>query len=224
VWDDVTPTLAKIGPDRLQRPRARLTAAILGTAEFDVADIDPASITLEGVPVLSWSIEDVSTPVGEEAEECECTTDGADGYSDLTLKFEKSLIIAALGEIYVGDIIPLTINGELTDGTPFEDNDCVVIVGGPPPVAAASTPVLNSNYPNPFNPITEISFSLPSAADVKLEVYNIMGQRVTTLVNERLEAGEHVVKWDGSEAASGVYLYRLTAADYVETRKMMMLK
>ncbi len=83
---------------------------------------------------------------------------------------------------------------------------------------------LVQNYPNPFNPTTEISFSLPSAADVKLEIYNIMGQRVTTLVNERLEAGEHIVQWDGSEAASGVYFYRLQTDDFVGTKKMILLK
>ena len=229
-WDDETPIAAKIGPDHPQRPRARLTAAILGTAEFDVADIDPASVTLEGVGALSWSIEDVSTPVGEGAEECECTDAGSDGNSDLTLKFEKSLIIAALGEVYVRDTIPLTINGELTDGTPFEGTDCVVIVGGPPPAEGVPPSreslevVLIGNFPNPFNPITEISFSLPAASRVKLEVYNIMGQQVATIMDRQMEAGEHVVQWDGSNAASGVYLYRLEAGEFVDAKKMMLLK
>jgi len=227
---DETPTVAKVGPDGPQRPTARLTAAILGTTDFDVADIDPASITLEGVAALHWNIEDVSTPVGEGAEECECTDEGADGYQDLTLKFDKSLIIEALGEIYVGDTISLTINGELTDGTPFEGTDCVVIVGGPPPAAGAPPSresldvVLIGNFPNPFNPTTEISFSLPAASHVKLEVYNVMGQKVATLVDGQLEAGEHIVPWDGSDAASGVYLYRLQADNFVDAKKMILLK
>ena len=227
---DETPTVAKVGPDGPQRPRARLTAAILGTAEFDVADINPASITLEGVAVLHWNIEDVSTPVGEGAEECECTDEGADSYQDMTLKFDKSLIIEALGEIYVGDTISLTINGELTDGTPFEGTDCVVIVGGPPPAAGAPPSheslevVLLGNFPNPFNPTTEISFSLPWASHVKLEIFNVMGQKVATLVDGRREAGEHVVQWDGSAVASGVYLYRLQTGDFVDTKKMILLK
>jgi len=229
VWDDETPTLAKIRPDSPQRYNPVLPVAILGTAEFDVADIDSASITLEGVPALRWSIEDVSTPVGEEAEECECNSLGADGYDDLTLKFDKSLIIAALGEIYVGDTIPLTINGELTDGTPFEGTDCVVIVGGPPPVAAANSGqpaevVLLGNFPNPFNPTTEISFSLPTASHVKLEIFNVMGQQVATIIDRQMEAGEHIVQWDGSHAASGVYLYRLQADGFVDAKKMILLK
>jgi len=83
---------------------------------------------------------------------------------------------------------------------------------------------LHQNHPNPFNPTTEISFSLPNAADVKLEIFNIMGQQVTTLVNRYLEAGNHSVTWDGSGAASGVYLYRLQVGDMVDTKKMLLLK
>jgi len=83
---------------------------------------------------------------------------------------------------------------------------------------------LSQNYPNPFNPTTEISFNLPSASHVKLEVFNIMGQKVGTLVDGQFEAGEHVVQWDGSDAASGVYFYRLQADDFVDTKKMVLLK
>jgi hypothetical protein len=84
--------------------------------------------------------------------------------------------------------------------------------------------VLSQNYPNPFNPITKISLSLPSAAVVKLEVFNIMGQRVATLYNGVLENGEHVFSWDAREMSSGVYFYKLTAPDFSATRKMVLLK
>jgi hypothetical protein len=83
---------------------------------------------------------------------------------------------------------------------------------------------LSQNYPNPFNPTTEINFALPSACDVSLEIYNITGQRVTTLVDSYLEAGQHSVLWDASSNASGVYFYRLTAGEFTETKKMMLLK
>ena len=83
---------------------------------------------------------------------------------------------------------------------------------------------LGQNYPNPFNPTTEISFSLPKAADVTLEVYNLMGRLVTTLVDSRVEAGHHMVIWKGSGAASGVYFYRLQADEFVASRKMILLK
>ncbi len=88
---------------------------------------------------------------------------------------------------------------------------------------------LDQNYPNPFNPTTEIQFALPVATDVKLEVFNIVGQKVVTLLEEFREAGRHSITWSGTNSrgdpvASGVYLYRLTAGDFVQTRKMMLLK
>jgi hypothetical protein len=83
---------------------------------------------------------------------------------------------------------------------------------------------LDQNYPNPFNPVTAINFSIPAASHVKLEIYNIMGQKVATLVDRQMEAGRHTIQWDGSSAASGVYLYRLEAGYFVDTKKMTLLK
>ncbi len=83
---------------------------------------------------------------------------------------------------------------------------------------------LSQNYPNPFNPVTVIEFGLPSAATVKLDIFNILGRRVDRLVNEQLSAGYHQVFWDASQKASGVYFYRLEAGDFVETKKMLLLK
>ncbi|MCH8556888.1 MAG: M12 family metallo-peptidase [Balneolia bacterium] len=84
---------------------------------------------------------------------------------------------------------------------------------------------LRQNYPNPFNPTTNITFGLPQAADVTLEVYNVAGQRVATLVNNsRMNSGFHTITFDASRLASGVYLYRLTAAGQVRTEKMTLIK
>jgi hypothetical protein len=83
---------------------------------------------------------------------------------------------------------------------------------------------LGQNYPNPFNPTTTISYSLAKRSDVTIEVFNLVGQKVTTVHEGSLEAGMHEFTWDGSSSASGVYFYRLTAGDYVETRKMILLK
>ncbi len=83
---------------------------------------------------------------------------------------------------------------------------------------------LDQNYPNPFNPSTTITFELPKASHVTLSVYDILGREVSVLLNERRDAGVHEVKFDGSNLASGVYLYRLMAADFVQTRKLIVLK
>ncbi|HWR84308.1 MAG TPA: T9SS type A sorting domain-containing protein [Candidatus Deferrimicrobium sp.] len=82
---------------------------------------------------------------------------------------------------------------------------------------------LYQNFPNPFNPMTTISFALPAAADYQLVIYNLMGQEVSR-VTGRSEAGVVKVNWDGSDYASGVYLYRLTAGSYTATKKMILLK
>lgn len=81
-----------------------------------------------------------------------------------------------------------------------------------------------ASYPNPFNPSTTIRFSLPQASRVNLTVFNTLGEKVVTLVNEEKAAGVHNVRFDASSLASGVYLYRLTAGDNVLTRKVIVLR
>jgi hypothetical protein len=88
---------------------------------------------------------------------------------------------------------------------------------------------LYQNYPNPFNPNTTIRYALKQSTRVTLTVYNLLGQEVRTLVNARQEAGYKTVIWDGlnnqgRKVASGIYLYRLEAGDFVKTRKMVLMK
>ena len=83
---------------------------------------------------------------------------------------------------------------------------------------------LLQNYPNPFNPSTTIKYELPNSSVVRLSVYDILGREVSVLVNERREAGVHEVKFDGSNLASGVYFYRLQAGDFVQSKKLAVLK
>lgn len=89
--------------------------------------------------------------------------------------------------------------------------------------------VLEQNYPNPFNPETTIRYQLKRSTDVRLEIFNSLGQKIVTLVNEKKSTGEHQVVWDatndaGRKVASGLYLYRLKAEGFIQTRKMMVLK
>jgi len=83
---------------------------------------------------------------------------------------------------------------------------------------------LHQNYPNPFNPRTTIRYALPEDTRVKLVIYNIAGQKIKTLVNEEKEAGYHESIWNGDDVAGGIYFCRLQAGDYVQTRKMVLLK
>ncbi len=83
---------------------------------------------------------------------------------------------------------------------------------------------LKQNYPNPFNPSTNIEFSITKTAFVTLKIYNQLGQEVTTLVSDKLAAGSYMYEWNASNLASGVYLYRLEAEEFVETKKLVLLR
>jgi hypothetical protein len=109
----------------------------------------------------------------------------------------------------------------------------IPLEGGPPPLPTGFT--LHQNYPNPFNPTTTIEFSIGlgnqglGAQNVKLDVFNVLGQRVSTLLDKSLPTGDHSVEWNatdegGQRVASGVYLYRLTVGEESKTKKMLFLK
>lgn len=83
---------------------------------------------------------------------------------------------------------------------------------------------LHQNYPNPFNPVTTISFFLPEESEVKLSVFNIVGQPVATLIEGGLSSGEHTIDWDASEMPSGMYIYQLEVGTRIMTRKMTLIK
>ena len=83
---------------------------------------------------------------------------------------------------------------------------------------------LYQNYPNPFNPATTIRYDLPQNTDVRLDIYNILGQRVYTLVNAPQKAGRYEVRFDASSLASGVYFYRLMTGEFASVKQMTLIK
>ena len=98
-----------------------------------------------------------------------------------------------------------------------------------PLTATPSRFALEQNTPNPFNPATSIAYQLPEAGEVRLAIYNLLGQEVQVLVNAFQDAGAHTVVWDGKDAlgrqvASGIYMYRMDAEGFQQTRRMMLLK
>jgi hypothetical protein len=229
--------------------KAVLPAAILGAEDLDVQDIDPATLALLGVVApIRWSLNDIATPVSDPEDSCTCSDEGPDGHQDLQLKFLRREIIEALSQMQDArsdgdrprdetapamdqpwtEQVFVTITGNLADGTPIKGHDCLLLLhadrAGTTPTQAARRVRLMPSHPNPFNPITNLSFTLPEADRVSLEIFNIMGQRVAMLVDEWLDAGEHTVSWDASRFASGVYLYRLRTSTHSETRRMMYLK
>lgn len=83
---------------------------------------------------------------------------------------------------------------------------------------------LDPNYPNPFNPSTVIPFELPAQAHVNLDVFNVIGQKVASLVNETVPAGSHSVVWKASNVPSGVYFCRFQAGEFAQTRRMVLVR
>jgi len=231
------PVFVDIKPQSCPNPlntkgKGVLPVAILGTEEFDVSTIDPSTINLEGVFPLRWALEDVATPF--DGEECECTTEGSDGFMDLTIKFDTQEIIGALGDVVDGEVRPLYLTGNLIEefgGTGIEGSDCVIIkaknLGKELTVSSSDVPeeyALFENFPNPFNPITTIQFAVPEQSFVKLEVYNSLGERVTTLVAETLAAGIYSFNWNAINLPSGVYIYSIQSKDFFESKKMILMK
>jgi hypothetical protein len=167
--------------------------------------------------------------------------------------FESSPVVGANGTIYVGadnSVLAIDSSGSKlwkhftadrvtsaaaigSNGTVyFSSNDNnLYAFGGPTTTDIADNSKsipdqfhLASNYPNPFNPATNISFTLPRSTHVQLDVYNTTGRHVKSLVDKQVPAGQHRVNFQASDLPSGVYLYRLQTDEYTESRKMLLVK
>ena len=233
-----------------QHGKAVLPAAVLGSEDFDVHDIDVTSVRLLGdLEPVRCGYEDVAAVPDSIGGECACSEDGPDGYFDLALKFDKRAVLEKLHALPEAEQYVLTLTGLLAGGESIEGHDCVHPVGGAAggpdeagPVAgggsgnerplvdtAANGIAILGNYPNPFNPTTEIRFSLPEGSHVVLDIYNIAGQRVITLADGYYSAGDHSVAWDGrctsgQRVASGVYFCRIRTGAATVTKKMQLLR
>ena len=105
------------------------------------------------------------------------------------------------------------------DGTRTESEVVNVEINSQPKEYA-----LMQNYPNPFNPTTTIEYSIPENGNVKLKIYNSLGEEVATLVNEVQNEGRYGVNFDASKLSSGVYIYRLQVNDFAALKKMILMK
>jgi hypothetical protein len=131
-------------------------------------------------------------------------------------------IVDSIGIYGFGPFIDIafTMTGALIDGKVFGTVTGVKTAD----LVPSASPFLMQNYPNPFNPSTEIRFGLSRATVVRLTVANLLGQKVATLVDGSLEAGEHSVRWDAARLPTGTYYYTLQAGKYCYTRRMLVLR
>jgi hypothetical protein len=144
----------------------------------------------------------------------------------------NNVIDASSEEVMGSDIEELSLVLMGYESRMYVVADSVVIFDVPERDREAATPLtweLGNNYPNPFNPVTTIDFQVPRAAHVKVAVYNVLGQRVRTLIDQPLNAGRHSLFFDGRDSrgqvlSSGVYFYRMEAGPFARTRKMILMK
>ncbi len=207
-----------------------LHAALLGRTGFDVTQVDVSSIRLEGAgPVMKSEYRDVGSEPTRERE-CVCPGEKPDGRTDLVLKFWEGDVVAALLPATDGEEKAATITGKMIDGRDFRAVDCVVMCvpasHGRPDEATAGTSQagIRTVLPNPFNPVTRVSYHVPTDADVSVSIYDVSGRLLERLVNSRQAAGDHTVEWNASKASSGIYFCRFESNGVVETRKLILIK
>ena len=160
--------------------------------------------------------------------------DGEDNRIDWALK-DWQVVDIQLPEFSAGDPPSITFNGRSTGTLYLDDIHLLVASGGNTAVVenqVGSAPLafaLSQNFPNPFNSDTTIRVDLPAATSVELSLHTLTGQRVATLARGVRGAGSYTFRWDGrndsgQEMATGVYYYRLTARERVQTRKLLLLR
>ncbi|MCZ7556553.1 MAG: T9SS type A sorting domain-containing protein [Bacteroidia bacterium] len=216
--------------------KGNLPVAILGSPGFDVSAINPATVTLNDVPATGGvSLSDVSTPyIGFKADCMDCNVLGPDGTMDRVFHFNSQAVAATLGPVSNNDCVFLSIEGEFMDGTEFSGLDIIRVIGNIAPKEAPTTISgydlqLDQNSPNPVTDGSTFSFTLPAENQVLLAVYNLLGQRVATIVDGTRAAGPHSVGWNGVSdsgirLAPGVYMYRLETGSGSITKKLLLSK
>lgn len=205
-----------------------LPVALLGDSDFDVTRVDVATIELEGAAPLRHNLEDIAGPPLSQ-ELCACPEPGPDGFMDMELKFRQSDIARVIGSAEHGEEILLTLAGQLIDGTSFVASDCVKIIGDKDDSRKRRSNKgmevrLATAEPNPFNPVTRISYYLPMDMRVNLSVYDVTGRLVERLVDGVQSEGDHSFQWNAAGKASGVYFCRLAAGDVVRVQRMVLLR
>lgn len=210
------------------KAKGALPVAIMGSADFDVSMIDVSTVQLAGVPAGKGWVDDVGAPAM--GGDCACTTDGPDGYPDLSLKFVAQDVVEALQFSSFKEEFVLTLTGYLVDGTPIVGADCVVLVGAPKvPVGGE----LGAGSGSAIAPLSldvrkdgnshRIQYRLAEPGEVTLSVFDVGGRLVERLVQAYEADGEHTLFWNGSSHPRGVYFYQLRQGREAVTRKVTLL-
>jgi len=201
-----------------------LPVAILGSADFDVATIDPASLRLEGVKAKMTALDHVMDVTGSACDPA-CAPLPNDDYMDMVAKFASTSVAEALYGASIGEPISLRLTGNFLDGRPFDAVDCVQIVGWVPEGGLDKGPEAPKFAPasSPRAPVQTVNYSVPEETRVRLQVFSITGRLVETVIDRMELPGDHIASWDASRHPSGVYFYRYQAGSFTENKKLVLV-
>jgi hypothetical protein len=221
VVDTTPPDISvTLDPQSLWPPNHQLIDISATVAATDSCDENP-SVVLVGIT----SSEPDQTKGGDKPNDIQ---DVQAGTLDLQFKLRAERLGANTGRVY-------TVVYQATDasGNVATDSSVVIVPHdmspfaspfGQPSLEIPAEFSVGQNYPNPFNPSTRFRFGLPKNASVSVKIYNIIGQEVAVLVDREFPAGFHAVDWNAGHMPSGIYIFRLAADDFVETRKLILMK
>jgi hypothetical protein len=206
-----------------------------GTGEFEAAEIDPATISLEGVAPLAYSLRDITSPyepfIGKEG--CyDCAKSHKDGILDFEMEFDFLEIRSVVGTIGADTCVVLHLSGSFSDGFPFMGEDVLLLrTTGKPGIKPAPEAgrLTLSTGPNPAPGTATIRFSLLEPAGVRVAVHDILGREVAVIVDAFHEAGLHTEAWNGNNdqghrAGPGVYFARIEADGLLLTSKIILVE
>lgn len=194
--------------------------AIPGTPQLITPD--SGAVDVELAPLLEWEEDEFA-----ESYELQLTTDPGfpetqidiDGLTDS--EFQTDELESNTAYYWRVKAIGDTVDSDWSEAWKFTTNSTTNAEQDPDIPGELK---LEQNFPNPFNPTTNISYQLPENSEVTLEVFNMLGKHVATLVSGKQQAGRHEVSFDASELSSGVYIYRIRSGDFTDTRQMMLVK
>lgn len=217
-------------------------------ATFKVLGKTESGIIAETDPMKGFSVDDLAplppTGLAAEVTDAGVLLNWNEAYDKDVENFDVYRNVDTEFNIETAEYLGSTRNLTFTDASPIGEviNYSITAVDYSmnvsdiaPPVSVIITDVaedmdiptefeLFANYPNPFNPSTQIKFGLPQNSDVRLTVYDAVGKEVTTLINERLSAGYHVYTWNAINSASGIYFYQIQTNSFVQVKKMVLVK
>jgi hypothetical protein len=223
--------------------RGFITAAVIGTHDFDVKNIDISTIRLENEAPVRASFRDITAPKTDRKDTHIHSHRRRDGYPDLVLTFRIYNLLGSVSREEASNKIALTLTGSLNDGRQIVGQDSVIIITRkrknfpksthgyhlhkPASEAGEICPkeyTLSKNYPNPFNPTTTIKYALPTDVHVTLTIYNLNGQVVEQLIDQNQNAGFYSIQWNAAQLPSGIYLYRIQAGDFQHVQRCLFVK